>query len=279
MSKMDRALKILGLDRGASASDVQDAFDDLSTVWHPDRFLNKPGLRSKAETRLSELKSAYKFLGDHYRLSQSEVDTLDETVVVRGLRTIKTSLARAIILVGIVSVMSVMSLIFLSWSGDEPDGKESQVRTIPKRANLDASRLKLTNDQLGERVPVHMAIPKRTNTPNFQSPAERERGSGDNWPNTRQLDEPPELEMPTLMFEPETNTLDNLPLDYFTVGSTTDEVVAVQGSPTSVSTVGKFTTYYYGSAAVDFKNGKVTEYSNWGRKLKVRKIPKRSIPR
>ena len=59
MSKMDRELEILGLEPSASASDVQDAFDDLLTVWDPDEFQNNPRLHSRAKKQMKEIHVAY----------------------------------------------------------------------------------------------------------------------------------------------------------------------------------------------------------------------------
>lgn len=59
--------------------------------------------------------------------------------------------------------------------------------------------------------------------------------------------------------------------DYFTIGSTEDEVLAVMGDPTSyddMGIIGKI--FHYGISSVDFKNGKVESYNNLGRNLKVK---------
>jgi hypothetical protein len=54
--------------------------------------------------------------------------------------------------------------------------------------------------------------------------------------------------------------------DYFTLGSTKDEVLAVQGTPKKI--IGD--TWYYGYSSIDFNNGKVKGYSNISKNLKVR---------
>ena len=55
------------------------------------------------------------------------------------------------------------------------------------------------------------------------------------------------------------------PTGYFTVGSTKDEVIAVQGTPDSFTD----TEFRYGSSSVTFKNGRVSEWDNGYPKLKV----------
>lgn len=68
---------------------------------------------------------------------------------------------------------------------------------------------------------------------------------------------------------PNTNQYSN---NYFTIGSTEDEVIQVMGDPTSVH---KFESlkekmFFYGTSIVTFRNGKVKEYSNNGNNLRVK---------
>ena len=51
---------------------------------------------------------------------------------------------------------------------------------------------------------------------------------------------------------------------YFNIGSTMDEVKAIQGTPTSVSKYIGEEIWYYGSSYINFKNNKVYEYTNHG---------------
>ena len=62
---------------------------------------------------------------------------------------------------------------------------------------------------------------------------------------------------------------------YFTVGSTKDEVVAVQGTPNSLSQW----SFGYGGSSVNFENDRVTRwYSSPRNPLKVRIVPARDTP-
>lgn len=59
--------------------------------------------------------------------------------------------------------------------------------------------------------------------------------------------------------------------DYFTIGSTEDEVLKIMGDPTSYHKFGgSGKTFYYGGSYVRFKDGKVESYSNLDENLKVR---------
>ncbi|MGI8423724.1 MAG: hypothetical protein ACR2NO_06375 [Chloroflexota bacterium] len=53
---------------------------------------------------------------------------------------------------------------------------------------------------------------------------------------------------------------------YFTVGSTKDQVLVAQGSPTSFSD----TQWFFGCSYVNFSDGKVKDWSNCNSGLKVR---------
>ena len=58
---------------------------------------------------------------------------------------------------------------------------------------------------------------------------------------------------------------------YYTKGSTKDEVLSIQGTPTSFSEFGSTETWYYGASYVEFKNGIVHSWSDiGGNKLKVK---------
>lgn len=58
---------------------------------------------------------------------------------------------------------------------------------------------------------------------------------------------------------------------YFTIGSTEDEVLNVMGDPTSISAYGSGDKIFsYGYSQVQFENGRVKSYDNYGKNLKIR---------
>ena len=51
---LERCFEVLEIDRNASADEIRQAYKDIVSVWHPDRFRNNPRLRRKAEKKLKE---------------------------------------------------------------------------------------------------------------------------------------------------------------------------------------------------------------------------------
>ncbi|MGD2125066.1 MAG: DnaJ domain-containing protein [Desulfobacteraceae bacterium] len=56
---IQRCFKILELHRNASLDEAKQAYKDLVSIWHPDRFSSNPRLRQKAEEKLKEINTAY----------------------------------------------------------------------------------------------------------------------------------------------------------------------------------------------------------------------------
>lgn len=56
---VEEAYRTLELPPGASAEEVRTAYLLLVNVWHPDRFVHSPQLRSRAEERLKAINRAY----------------------------------------------------------------------------------------------------------------------------------------------------------------------------------------------------------------------------
>jgi curved DNA-binding protein CbpA len=66
------SLKILEIDRTASIEDVNQAYKDIVSVWHPDRFTHNPRLKLKAEEKIKEINIAYETLKSFYAQKQTE---------------------------------------------------------------------------------------------------------------------------------------------------------------------------------------------------------------
>jgi curved DNA-binding protein CbpA len=67
-----RCFEILELDRDASPGELKQAYKDMVSVWHPDRFSSNPRLRKKAEEKLKQANLAYETLNSYLSLKQQE---------------------------------------------------------------------------------------------------------------------------------------------------------------------------------------------------------------
>lgn len=88
----------------------------------------------------------------------------------------------------------------------------------------------------------------------------------------QQLNNPNVITVDTNSTLPENNKQIGLSssLDYFTIGSTEDEVLAVQGQPTSIEKILDSKIFFYGGSSVTFNKGIVESYRDDGSlKIKV----------
>ena len=67
-----RSFHILELHYGATEAEARQAYKDMVSVWHPDRFCNNPRLKRRAEEKLQEINAAYETIRDFLKNRQSE---------------------------------------------------------------------------------------------------------------------------------------------------------------------------------------------------------------
>lgn len=56
------ALRILGLEAGATAEEIRSNYHVLAKVWHPHRFQHDPELKVQADEKLKAINSAFRIL-------------------------------------------------------------------------------------------------------------------------------------------------------------------------------------------------------------------------
>jgi hypothetical protein len=67
--------QVLEIEAGASQAEIKQAYKDLATIWHPDRFSDNPRLQQKAEEKLKQINAAYEFLKSyHPQITQGEIE-------------------------------------------------------------------------------------------------------------------------------------------------------------------------------------------------------------
>lgn len=75
------------------------------------------------------------------------------------------------------------------------------------------------------------------------------------------------------------NSSQEKPATFYTIGSSKDLVLKIQGTPTSISGYGNSEVWYYGLSSVDFVNGKLKSYSNLDENLHIRmKVSPNLVP-
>jgi hypothetical protein len=80
--KPDIHYQVLEIEPGASQDEIKQAYKDLTSVWHPDRFFNNPRLRQKAEEKLKRINVAYEFLKSYQpQVTQNKVEPEQEQSV------------------------------------------------------------------------------------------------------------------------------------------------------------------------------------------------------
>ncbi|MGI0484495.1 GUN4 domain-containing protein [Pantanalinema rosaneae CENA516] len=82
----NRHYQTLEIAPGATQAEIKQAYRDLALVWHPDRFIDNPKLRQKAEEKLKQINAAYEFLRSYQpQFSRNEVEPEPEQAVKTSL--------------------------------------------------------------------------------------------------------------------------------------------------------------------------------------------------
>jgi DnaJ-class molecular chaperone len=75
---IERSFQILELEPRASLDEARQAYKDIVSVWHPDRFSHNPRLKRKAEKKIKEINAAYEeitlFLGSKEKKDRNPGD-------------------------------------------------------------------------------------------------------------------------------------------------------------------------------------------------------------
>lgn len=77
MNNFNRYYEILDLEPSASLLEVKQAYKDLASVWHPDRYSHNPRLQKKAEDKLKEINQAYEKICTNLNTSQNRTSPIE----------------------------------------------------------------------------------------------------------------------------------------------------------------------------------------------------------
>ncbi len=295
---MDDILKyyeILGLKPGATEEQIKQAYRDLAKVWHPDRFQNDPRLQEKAQEKIKEINLAYDYLKYHRYVPppddespyteqeecyKEEKSAEEESMKCEEPMPTYTSTSKYIsffsripkwvtIVVAIILIRGLINYLNTPSKPQKTDYKPPLYYPIPSKPFS----------------PVIEPIPpiekQKLQNPIAKPPPKTSKVN----PKYKQDEALKETKEPSLTSEEKYNEIlsqspDKVVLlpspkhsvfhDYFTIGSSKEEVLAVQGTPSSI--IGE--TWHYGYSSVKFVNGRVKGYSNISKNLHVKLSPK-----
>jgi hypothetical protein len=279
----------LGLEPGAPWTEVRRAYKTLAKTWHPDRFTHSPRLQQQALEKFQTINQAYTKIRRQKRNDPPEntgttpeaADDTPQTLspdlppqspwlwrIALGI-----TLALWLFLTYVIPVLPVPSAIFGMWGRSTnqltPD-HPTPFPVMPTAPTVSPTAVPLPQSlvatvfTLGSTKGEVLAI----QGPPTSSSASVWEYNGSRvyfrdglvwrweiWPGS-----------PLKARLYPSTALQQIP-EYFTVGSTKDEVLAVQGSPT------RFTerVWDYGQARVYFEHGRVSRWEEWrGALLKAR---------
>jgi hypothetical protein len=243
MDGIERALEILGLGPDAKPEDIKQAVRDLAKVWHPDRFPNNSRVQRKAEEKLKEINQAYEILKDYDFSSRTGSDPHSGTS--NGPNPRQDHPGKEVV------KQEAAAPPF----GPSNRGKPTSPAKKPSNSLLGVSIFFLTAMSLIIFI-IYAAFHKKEET--APPPPGQEHVAL------------PENKLPNHLTKKIKDQDQIRNKEFFTIGSTKNEVLAVQGTPTEPSEF----TWSYGLSQVNFHNGRVTGwYVNPLNPLKVKMLP------
>ena len=75
--KREEYLKVLELESQANWEDIEQRYQDLNSVWEPQRFVGEASLRKLAIDKLQEINTAYQALKDLRTVKPSAMKEID----------------------------------------------------------------------------------------------------------------------------------------------------------------------------------------------------------
>jgi len=306
-----RYYRVLGLEPGVSLEELKQTHKDLVKVWHPDRFADDPRLQQRAQEKLKEINAAYEqVLSDAFPAPRLTIPVPDSPPAVQSeRRSPQTSVGvgryqtgpfgpfakappaqaplkrlrvlrnpfRSAAGLGVVGLGVLLLTLSLVLTNNDDNRRRDAVG-----ANEASSSERATEKPAGEYLPP--------SGPAFGLGSTKDevltiQGTPTSVEGNRWMYELSSIGFSDGKVESYANISRNLhvrlrPADDssaarsrgdFTLGSSPDEVLGVQGTPTSVE--GR--RWRYESSSVDFSDGKVESYANVSRNLRVQISPVR----
>lgn len=302
--------EILGLKPGATEVQIKQAYRKLAKVWHPDRFPNDPSLQEMAQEKLKEINLAYDYLKSHQytpppedeEYQKEEEPAPEEKPKPQERQATYTTtykqpsffskIPKWFMIVIAIALIRALSGYFNAPSKPQkteytpplyypvpsrpvPPAIEPPYATEKPKVQKPIIKPLTKSPQQTAKVspkPLQDEILKETqDTP--QAPEEDSKYA----PLLEQIQEIRNLEEQKKALPQSHDKVATLPSpqrsvsrNYFTIGSSKNEVLAVQGTPSSI--IGD--TWHYDYSSIRFLDGKVKGYSNISENLHVKLPPK-----
>ena len=266
MNDIHRYYQILGLEYGASQDEIKIAYKDLVKVWHPDRFQGDSRLLEKAQEKLKEINEANDKLKKYrpdVRYEKTYQSTKRNTTENKqsydySKTSSKTESANPVpkksdnnwcVWIVVLFLLGGVAKYVDRYIKENAKSKnnENVADLIPKIED------KSTKNHILNEIENKKVISKKNKDIDVHQI------------NNKRVSKHREVKQNDVV-------VNNA--KYFIIGSTKDEVIAIQGTPDSFSE----NEFRYGLSRVYFNNGKVKSWDNSGYpKLKVKIITKSNI--
>jgi hypothetical protein len=257
------ALALFGLTRAATQTEIKDAYRVLAKVWHPDRFQSDENLRRTAEEKLKEINSAYQLLTTTVAEGPNDASSRPVSPAEESPRSSATATAA-------VSPHAAHKYPHTSHVNSSFRTKQ---RTNKKRLAVTLMAL------LTVGISVYLWFAQEASHVTDGAHTETVGNSGiptgairQNGKDKKQLSKPAtnDSAAPTgkTGLHPRSNDAvsgkaslvvypdEDPQVPYFTVGSTKNDVIRIQGPPSKVAS----DVFVYGSSQIYFKNGRVESW-------------------
>ncbi|MGA2402151.1 MAG: J domain-containing protein [Syntrophobacteraceae bacterium] len=253
--------RLLGLEPGSKPSEVRQAYRALVKKWHPDRHHSKPyETRALAEKKFREIDEAYRRISRGWAKTphiteRGNCRAASPGIAPHAQRQAKTQARAAtasrsrpgidfrpffrakIVLPALLLTAAIFILTQLP-------------SFLPDTAvNTETHNPRIAEDSTGDKNPSSLGPSEVLVGP---------QASGDLAPS-------PAPVLPPALLQPQPEP----PSPFFTLGSTTSEVLYIQGPPSRV----QGQTWTYGLSEIQFRNGRVWAFNNFDGSLRVRMRP------
>lgn len=260
---MKNYYKVLGVPQSASADEIKKAYKVLAQQYNPDKNRGD----KYAEERFIDISVAYKTLTDIEKRKDYdriltdiliEIDT--DTLVDQQTKKVTSSTRKPwpVYFISVFFLIIIVAVVIMQMGSDVEDAvlpvapivdSSAQV-VVPKDTQVIAVAAADTIVKQAERTKDTITKVKKQETTIVK-----------NTDSTRQkkIDE-----------KPQKDTIVKAKVDIVTVGATKKSVLAIQGTPSSITSYGNNKeAWHYGGSTIFFVDGKIASYKNVGNSLKL----------